>query len=58
MFSRFLAAASAVDLLISPPSGSLSGSKHGLQDCGDVYGDRLLCAVCVGLDPGLFYHAH
>lgn len=57
MFSRFLAAASAVDLVISL-SGSLSGSKHGLQDCGDVYGDRLLCAVCVRLDHGLFHHAH
>lgn len=57
MFSRLVAAPSTVDLVISPP-GSLSGSKHGLQDCGDVYGDRLLCAVCVGMDPGLFYHAH
>lgn len=42
---------------ISSP-GSLSGRKHGLQDCGDVYGDWLLCAVCVGMDPGVFHHAH
>lgn len=39
-------------------SGSLVGGKHGLQDCGDVYGDRLLCAVRVGMDYGLFHHAH
>lgn len=45
-------------VLVISLSGSLSGSKHGLQDCGDVYGDRLLCSVCVRLDPGLFHHAH
>lgn len=44
--------------LVISLSGRPSGRNHGLQDCGDVYGDRLLCAVCVGLDPGLFHHAH
>lgn len=32
-------------------------SSDGLQDCGDVHGDRLLCGLRVWMDSGLFHNA-
>ncbi len=45
------------DLIFLRLQAQLQG-HHELQDCGDVHGDRLLCGLCVWMDPGLLHHAH